>query len=140
MESIQKTDRYKVLLIEDNPVDSKLIQEQLKHAKTANFKLQDTDKASTGLELLADEPFDVVLLDLSLPDASELEALDRIIDYNHDLPIVILTGMRDEELAISALRKGAQDYIIKGQFDVNLLIRAIHYAVERKERHFGKSQ
>ena len=133
MESIQKTDRYKVLLIEDNPMDSKLIQEQLKYAKTANFKLQDTDKASKGLELLADEQFDVVLLDLSLPDARELEALDRIIDYNKDLPIVILTGMRDEELAISALRKGAQDYIIKGQFDVNLLIRAIHYAVERKK-------
>src|SRR5438045_4445773 len=82
---------------------------------------------------LADGQFDIVLLDLGLPDAQELEALNSLVGAAPDLPLVILTGTENEVLALQAVKGGAQDYLIKGQATPELLVRAIRYAIERKQ-------
>ena len=133
MENLPGTDSFKVLLIEDNPIDRKLIQDFLKNDVLKRFHLTEVNKLESGLQLLSQENFDIILLDLYLPDAKNLEALDKILSYKDEIPIIILTGLSDEDLSVSAVRKGAQDYLIKGDFNRLLLIRTIMYSIERKE-------
>lgn len=133
MENLPGTDSHKVLLIEDNPIDRKLIQEFLKTDVLKRFHLTEANKLESALQLLSQENFDIILLDLYLPDARNLEALDKILSYKAEIPIIILTGLSDEDLSISAVRKGAQDYLIKGDFNRLLLIRSIMYSMERKQ-------
>jgi len=133
MENLPGTDSFKVLLIEDNPIDRKLIQDFLKNDVLKRFHLTEANKLESGLQLLSQENFDIILLDLYLPDAKNLEALDKILSYKDEIPIIILTGLSDEDLSVSAVRKGAQDYLIKGDFNRLLLIRTIMYSIERKE-------
>jgi len=123
----------KVLLIEDNPGDTRLIREMLKEAGAAQLELVCTDRLSTGLERLAEGGIDVILLDLELPGSQGLDTLGKVLAEPPEAPvIVVLTGLDDEALAIQAVREGAQDYLVKGQVDGNLLVRAMHYAIERK--------
>jgi signal transduction histidine kinase len=123
----------KVLLIEDNPGDAQLIQELLSDVNRASFQIEVAGRLSDGLETLSKRTFDVVLLDLSLPDCSGLETLAKAHSENNEVAIIVLTGLSDEEIAVKALRKGAQDYMVKGQVDENLLYRSIRYAIERKQ-------
>lgn len=123
----------KVLLIEDNPGDALLIREALAEASRASFYLECVDRLSTGLEHLADREVDIVLLNLSLPDSHGIETLSIVRARAPEVPIVVLTGLDDEALAIEAVQMGAQDYLNKGQIDKNLLIRAIRYAIERHQ-------
>lgn len=123
----------RVLLIEDNPGDARLVREMLAETKGIPFKLDWADQLAKGLELLNEERVDVILLDLSLPDSSGYETLTRTMAAAPDIPIVVMTGLNDETVAVQAVRAGAQDYLLKGQADGNLLIRAIRYAIERKE-------
>ena len=125
-------DQIKILLIEDNPGDVRLIQELLSEAKRASFQIEVVEKLSDGLEALSARRFDVVLLDLSLPDSSGLETLAKAHATTEQEPVIVLTGLDDEDLAVDAVRKGAQDYLVKGQIDENVLGRAIRYAIERK--------
>lgn len=138
----EESNKLKVLMIEDNPMDTRYIYELLKDTKLAEIELTDTDRVSRGLEMMSTENFDVLLLDLSLPDATNLEALEKIITYTNELPIVVLTGKVDEEQAITAVQRGAQDYLLKGHFDKDLLIRAILYSIERNKikRELKKSE
>ena len=122
----------KVLLVEDNPGDSRLIQELLSDVKIASFQIEVSESLSDGIEALSARRFDVVLLDLSLPDSSGLETLAKVHSKAQQVPVVVLTGLDDEDLALEAVRKGAQDYLVKGRIDENLLSRAIRYAIERK--------
>jgi len=123
----------KVLLIEDNPGDTRLIREMLKEAGAAQLELVCTDRLSTGLERLAEGGIDVILLDLELPGSQGLDTLGKVLAEPPEAPvIVVLTGLDDEALAIQAVRAGAQDYLVKGQVGGNLLARAMHYAIERK--------
>lgn len=122
----------KSLLVEDNPVDARLIREMLKESPTATFELEHVDRLATALELLRQQTFDVVLLDLGLPDSQGLETLSRTRKAADGLPVVVLTGLSDQALAIEAARAGAQDYLVKGRFDSELLVQAMLYAVERK--------
>ncbi|MBC8264007.1 MAG: PAS domain S-box protein [Anaerolineales bacterium] len=123
----------RALLIEDNPGDARLIREMLKEAGAAQFELACADRLSTGLERLAERDIDVVLLDLGLPDSQGLDTLGRVLAEPPGAPvIVVLTGLDDEALAIQAVRVGAQDYLVKGQVDGNLLGRAMRYAIERQ--------
>jgi PAS domain S-box-containing protein len=115
----------KVLLIEDNPGDARLVQEMLVEARGAAFDLECADRLSAGLEYIADDGADVVLLDLGLPDSQGLETFDRTYAQAPEVPILVL-------LAVRAVQKGAQDYLVKGQVDSNLLARAVSYAIERK--------
>jgi len=124
--------RLQVLLIEDNPGDVRLIREMLAEAATSDVGIESAESLSAGLEILTAGGFDVVLLDLGLPDSQGLATLGRIYARVPDIPIVVLTGHGDEAVAIEAVKQGAQDYLVKGEVDEKLLVRSIHYAVERR--------
>jgi two-component system, cell cycle sensor histidine kinase and response regulator CckA len=121
-----------ILLIEDNEDDACLIREILPQEMENWVELEWVGQLKVGLTRLAHGKFDLVLLDLSLPDSHGLETLDTVQTHAPDVPIVVLTGLDDEATANQAVRKGAQDYLVKGQLDRSSLTRAIRYAVERK--------
>ena len=118
-----------VLLIEDNDGDAHLIREMLRDA--AGFRLEWAEQLTTGLERLDRGGLAVVLLDLSLPESQGLDSFFHVHRRAPYVPVVVLTGSRDEELGIRAVQSGAQDYLIKGQVDGPLLGRSLRYAVER---------
>ena len=122
-----------VLLIEDNEDDAYLIRELLTVRTATDIELEWVDRLESGLTRLVEIKTDVVLLDLSLPDSHGLETLDKIQAQAADVPIIVLTGLDDEGMAVQAVRKGAQDYLIKGRSDGYGLVRAIQYAIERKQ-------
>jgi signal transduction histidine kinase len=123
----------KILLIEDNPGDTRLIREILTEARGETFDMECADRLSTGLERLAAGGIDVVLLDLSLPDGQGFDTFVRAHAQASGVPIVVLTGLDDEALAVQAVQKGAQDYLVKGHADGYSLTRAIRYAIERQQ-------
>jgi two-component system, cell cycle sensor histidine kinase and response regulator CckA len=125
-------DRISVLLVEDNPGDARLLREVVREAEGAHIQLTHVDALGKALHRLSSEQFDVIMLDLSLPDADGLETLVRTHAQAPSVPIVVLTGLDDEGLAIRAVREGAQDYLVKGQVTGQLLVRAMRYATERK--------
>lgn len=122
----------RVLLIEDNPVDAQLTQDILAEWANDRFDLTRVGTLSEGLARLARDRFDAVLLDLSLPDAQGLNTVTQVLATSPGIPIVVLTGYDDQELALQAVQQGAQDYLVKGQAQADLLSRAIRYAIERK--------
>ena len=124
----------RILLVEDNVGDAGLLRAALGEVPTTDFafRLVHVDRMSQALQCLAGGSFDLILLDLSLPDASGMETVVRMRDAAPALPIVIMTGLDDESVAIGAMRQGAQDYLVKGQVDNGMLVRAIRYAIERK--------
>ncbi len=122
----------KVLLVEDNPGDVRLIQEMLKEVGTAQFKLGYVVRLNEALQRLGEEAFDMVLLDLGLPDSQGLDTLIRVHAQVPDVPIVVLTALADGDLGVKAVQQGAQDYLVKGQVDSSLLVRTMRYAIERK--------
>jgi signal transduction histidine kinase len=132
----------RILLIEDNEDDACLIQEMLLEKPEAGIQLEWVDRLSRGLAQLALGKSDLVLLDLSLPDSQGLETFDTVQSCGQDVPIVVLTGLDDEAMANQAVRRGAQDYLVKGRLDSYLLVRAARYAVERKhgERALRESE
>ena len=131
-----------VLLIEDSLEDTVIIKEMLKETSKIPLHLKSVDKLKTGFEKLFQESFDVILLDLNLPDSWGFDTFIRTYDQAPELPIVILSGFDDEEIAVRAVREGAQDYLIKGEIDGRLLSRSIYYAIERKkiEKQVMKTQ
>ncbi|MDW7733241.1 MAG: PAS domain S-box protein [Methanolobus sp.] len=126
-------EHIKVLLIEDNPAHARLINEMLAEEKKISFDLQWKNDLSNGLKRLAEGSIDLVLLDLNLPDSKGLNTFDKTQTEAPQIPVVVLTSLGDETLAITAVRNGAQDYLIKGQVNSSLLARAIRYAIERKQ-------
>lgn len=123
----------KILLIEDNADDAKLIQHQLSKTLKFSFTLQHVIAIHKGLEALQQERFDVVLLDLNLPDGSGISTVDAVSGQATEVPIIVLTGNDNDEVGVEAVKKGAQDYLIKGKVDDDLLARSISYAIERKK-------
>ncbi len=132
----------KILLIEDNKEDAIIIREMLKETSSTSFELKHVDRLKNGFESLFNDSFDVLLLDLNLPDSWGFDTFIRTYDQVPELPIVIMSGFDDEDIAVKAVREGAQDYLIKGQIDGRLLARSISYAIERKEteKELMKSQ
>ena len=124
----------RVLLVEDNAVSAQLAKSMLMHADTANFEVQTACSLMDALDVLGAGGFDVILLDLSLPDSEGLGTLTAIRVHAPQVPVLVLTGSNNEALANSALQHGAQDYIVKGQFDGNSLARALRYAVTRSKQ------
>jgi DNA-binding response OmpR family regulator len=120
----------KVLLVEDNDGDARLLESGLrkmglpKPARAVNLAQTVAQSAS--------EHFDVVLLDLSLPDSQGLETIEKVLAASPALPIVVFTGRDDDVLGMEAIQRGAQDYLVKGQADGRLIVRAMRYAIERK--------
>ena len=120
-----------VLLIEDNQGDADLVRLRLVES-TSDLEVSCADRLSTGLAALAVESPAVVLLDLNLPDSRGADTFREVLDRAPHVPIVVLSGRDDEELAITAIHHGAQDYLVKGQFDGPQLGRTMRYAMERK--------
>ena len=100
----------KVLLIEDNSADARFIIEMFKEISKPKYELKNVTNLQDGLEYLDEHPVDILLLDLSLPDSQGLETFEKAHKHDPKLPIVILSGLDDEEIAVKAVRKGAQDY------------------------------
>ncbi|MBI3550637.1 MAG: response regulator [Elusimicrobia bacterium] len=123
----------KALLIEDDAEDTLILMELLAQPgwPALQFTLVCAETLKAGLKLLADGGIDVVLLDLMLPDSQGVEAAQRIRAQAPEVPIVVLTGMRDEAMGLEAVRHGAQDYVVKGSIDGKSLKRIISFAVER---------
>jgi CheY-like chemotaxis protein len=136
MEQTIQKNRLKVFLIEDDESDIYLVQEILAQyaSKSASnpFELINAGTLEEALERVGRESVDVILLDLTLPDSQGLETLRRLRSKSGDIPIVILSGVTDEEFSIEAVRNGAQDFLVKGQVEAMRLSRIIRYAVERK--------
>jgi PAS domain S-box-containing protein len=120
----------KTLLVEDNPADARLLQESLKEPGPRTFVVTRVTRLAEAISAVQTEKFDVILLDLTLPDSTGLDTVQRLTAVT-SLPIVVLTGMQNEELGLQAVRQGVQDYLVKGQFDPHLTARAVRYAVER---------
>lgn len=120
-----------ILLIEDNLADADLLQDILDESNSQQWHLTHVESLQAAIAHLDQQSAHVVLSDLSLPDTQGLEAVTRLHALFPDLAIVVLTGLRSEEVGLSSLREGAQDYLVKGQIDYHLLSRTIRYAVER---------
>ena len=121
-----------ILLVEDSPSDAALLQESLSAAGPSQFEFTHVESLTEGLARLAERRFDVLLLDLSLPDSVGRETFLRARAAAPDLPIVVLTGAADEEIGFDAVRQGIQDYLVKGQTDGRQMARVLRYAIERK--------
>ena len=121
----------KVLLIEDNPLDARLIQIMLAEAGAGLFSLERVDRLTAGLARLAKGDIGMVLLDLSLPDSYGLGTFQRVHAEFPNVPIIVMSGLSDETVAVNAVHEGAQDYLVKGQVGGPLLVRAMRYALER---------
>ncbi len=122
----------KVLLVEDNPGDVFLLHELLKEVTTNVVELMPVERLLEALKDLSREDFDVILLDLSLPDSQGLETFVIAHNQAKATPIIVLTGIDDETLAIRAMQEGAQDYLVKGQVTGDSLVRSMRYAIERQ--------
>jgi len=122
----------KILLVEDNPGDARLLRECLAETAELPFELFHRATLAEALESLAKESPDVILLDLGLPDARGLDSVRRARRAAPEVPLLVLTGMSDGDLAVRALQEGAQDYLVKGQIDGALIWRALRYAAERQ--------
>jgi sigma-B regulation protein RsbU (phosphoserine phosphatase) len=123
----------KVLFVEDNPIDARMIERSLARSAHTNFELRHvTDLASALTALQRSDKFDAVLLDLMLPDSlGGVETIRAIHEIRREIPIVVLTGMEDTEFALAAVRGGAQDYLVKEQCEADNLVRSIRYSIER---------
>ena len=121
-----------VLLIEDNPGDARLIREMLLQDSGESYLIQHVETLSEGVALLSSVMADVALVDLTLPDGSELETPMAVRAAAPRLPIVVLTGFDDRAIGLQALQIGAQDYLVKGDTTGPMLQRALRYAIERK--------
>jgi signal transduction histidine kinase/DNA-binding NarL/FixJ family response regulator len=122
----------RLLVIEDAKQDIRLIKELLRDSNNYYFILESTPYLEKGLNKLSSDSFDAVLLDLNLPDSHGIETLYRALSQENKPPIIILTGLDDKKTAIKAVKFGAQDYLVKGNFNSNQIIRSILYSIERK--------
>ncbi len=126
--------RVRILLVEDDPDDVWLMRNLLGDRWDGPFELIHVELLSAAIELCREQSFDVVLLDLGLPDSRGLGTFLRMQSAVNDLPIVVLSGYADEAMAVKAVQAGAQDYLVKGQVDDNSLVRSLRYAIERTRR------
>ncbi len=123
----------RILLVEDNPGDARLLREELSESLTAAFAVTHVLRLDAGLALLRERAFDLILLDLHLPDSRGFDTFARASENARGVPIVVLSGLNDQTVGIQAVHQGAQDYLIKGQTPAGLLERTIRYAIERSQ-------
>jgi signal transduction histidine kinase len=127
------------LLIENNPSDAELIRELLSEAtmdmKSTQIYIEQEETLLEGVKRYSENEgtFDIILLDLGLPDSQGFETFTKLMERASHIPIIVLTGLDDVDLAVETVRRGAQDYLVKGHHDGAILLRAIRYAVERKQ-------
>jgi DNA-binding NarL/FixJ family response regulator len=124
----------RVLLVEDNPGDARLVEILLSEVDSPRFEITHAGRLEEAIELLVGEAhyFDVILLDLSLPDSSGLETVSRMRAAAPRTPMVVLSGQDDEETALRALKSGVKDYLVKGRGSGDTIARVIRYSIERQ--------
>ncbi|MDJ0686938.1 MAG: hybrid sensor histidine kinase/response regulator [Xenococcaceae cyanobacterium MO_188.B32] len=123
----------KILLIEDDLAEARLLQEVLKSFQLMQYSLVHVKRLQEGIDRLQQNSFDVILLDLTLPDSQGLESVKLLVDRAPKMPIVVLTNYNDDKLALQAVREGAQDYLVKRHVNVDVLVRSVQYAIERQK-------
>ena len=122
-----------ILLIEDDSADSDYLREILVEQNTLLSKIDCVQNLKEALSQISAGSYDIILADLSLPDSQGIETFSSIKKIAANLPIVVLTGLDDEKTALETLRQGAQDYLVKGQFNGAYLVKTIQYAIERNK-------
>ena len=127
-----------ILLVEDNQGDAELMDILLGGISGQNYVVTNVQRLAQALELIKKVHFDLVILDLGLPDSSGLDTLQTFVTAAADLPVVVLTGLQDESVALEALKGGAQDFLIKGQISGQMLARVLRYAFERKQAEINR--
>ncbi|MGO8672699.1 MAG: GGDEF domain-containing protein [Capsulimonadaceae bacterium] len=125
------TNCLRLLVVEDNPGDVMLLEEAFADSTHASFALAHVERLEEAMVLVRQERFDLVLLDLSLPDSHGIETFFRLRERSPHTPIVVLTGTDDAEVGHDAVQAGAQDYLVKGRLENDLMVRALQYAVTR---------
>ena len=130
---LRRRETVRLLLVEDSADDAELIRTKLAKSERINVDVTHVDRLGKGLERLSGDAFDVVLLDFSLPDSFGMETFRRAHAAAPRIPIIVLTSLDDNELAVQAVREGAQDYLVKREADTRLLVRAMLYAIERQQ-------
>jgi PAS domain S-box-containing protein len=127
-------EKFNILLIEDNPADARLIDIYLNEAYDDSFyTLTSASNLKSGLEFAASNRFDVILVDLTLPDSFGLDTFKKVFQNAQDVPIIVLTGVEDENTGLNAMKLGAQDFLIKGKVKAKGLRRSINYGIERNK-------
>ena len=129
--TVPRAKRCRVLVIEDDTSDYQMVVRHLRRAEGIEFQTERAIRLADGLDHLSSGLFDVVLLDLNLPDSWGLETLQRLRQHGRREPIIVLTAHPDESQALRAVRQGAQDYLVKGEFGRELLVRSVRYAIAR---------
>ena len=122
-----------VLLVEDNPGDILLLEQLLGEVSSVQCQLASVERLDEAFLCLEQEGFDIILLDLTLPDSHGLQTFVKLHNQVPGIPIIVLTGLNDETLAIGAMQQGAQDYLVKAQVSGDLLVRCMRYAMERQK-------
>ncbi len=124
--------KLRALLIEDNEADARLLKEILADDAAAHLELEWVQSLDEGVQHVLNGNFDVVLLDLSLPDSGRDESVSTMHLFDSSTPIVVLSGHADEDASIKAIREGAQDYLVKGEVTADQLVRTVRLAIERR--------
>ena len=131
--------KLRILVVEDNPADVDFIHDMLPQAGPLNFQIESVERLSEALTRLERKDIDLVLLDLGLPDSHGLTTFHKLRQAAPDVPVIVLTSTDDEELAVTAVQDGAQDYLVKGQISGRMLVRVIRYALERQKAAEARS-
>ncbi|MBW3581668.1 MAG: response regulator [Euryarchaeota archaeon] len=137
------SEEIRILIVEDDPVFARLVETTLAVSRRARFATQSVPRLDAAIALLKRDPFDVVLLDLDLPDSQGMDTVRQAIAATPHIPIVVMTGHDDEQTALDAMRHGAEDYLMKGPVNEEALVRAVRYALRRHRnvvdlRHFAQ--
>ena len=130
---MNNTEKQTILLIEDNTGDSRLIKEMLNEITSFNYQLIIADNLKDGCEQIRKNNFVLILLDLNLPDSTGKDTFDAVIKCAEIIPVVLVSGLHDEQLSLSLIKEGAQDYILKQELNGNILDKTIQFAIERKK-------
>ncbi|MHB8149351.1 MAG: response regulator [Desulfobulbia bacterium] len=138
--------KIRILLIEDDQADAFLIREMLRESPTGgseatgDIAIQHVTRLDDGIRLAGEGAFDIIISDLGLPDSQGMDTVRKLASGVKYLPIVVMTGLADHEVGLEAVNCGAQDYLVKGQVNGEMLVRSIRYAIERKRIENEKEQ
>jgi DNA-binding NtrC family response regulator len=130
---MENTEKQTILLIEDNTGDSRLIKELLNEITSFNYQLIIAETLKEGCEQIKKNNYVLILLDLNLPDSTGKDTFDTVIKCAEIIPVVLVSGLHDEQLSLSLIKEGAQDYILKQELNNNILNKTIQFAIERKK-------
>jgi len=130
-ERLMEAEEVKILLVEDNAIEATLLQEELSELESGRFAISHVERLEQAIERLRRDKFNIILLDLGLPDSHGISTFSRAFKASRGIPIVVLSGLDDEVLGLQAVRSGAQDYLVKGKSNGHALTRALTHAMQR---------